>query len=68
MAGELDNLENAVTDSETVEDGAITLLTQLSTLLVAAKNDPAKVQALADSLNTKKQKLADAITVNTPAA
>jgi len=68
LAGELDNLTKAVTDDETVQDSAITLMTQLSALLVAAKNDPAKVQALADSLNAKKQALADAITANTPAA
>lgn len=67
MSKELDTLTQTVTDSETVQEGAIVLLGKLSELIIAAKDDPAKLQALADSLGTEKQKLADAIVANTPA-
>lgn len=68
MAGELDNLTQKVQDSVTVEDSAIALLNQLSDLIRQSANDPAKLNALADQLDAEKQKVADAIVANTPAA
>ncbi len=66
MAGELDTLTQSVNDSTTVQEGAITLLGQLSEIIRSLANDPAKILALADQLNAEKQKMADAITANTP--
>jgi hypothetical protein len=64
----LDVLTAQVTANTDVEASAIQLLTNLSAALVAAKNDPVAVQALADQLKTSGDKLAAAIVANTPAA
>jgi hypothetical protein len=63
----LDVLTAQVTANTDVEASAIQLLTNLSAALVAAKNDPVAVQALADQLKTSGDKLAAAIVANTPA-
>lgn len=55
---------NGITDAAVA---ASTLLSKLSTLLIAAKNDPVKVQALADQLAAAKDNLSEAILANTPA-
>ena len=66
----LDDVVNKVTDLGSVEDGVVTLLTDVKTKLDAAiaSGDPAKIQQISDALGAQKQKLADAITANTPAA
>lgn len=64
----LDDIQAKVTAEGTVEQGAITLLQGLSAQIAALKQDPAKLQALADSLDQQSQALAAAVTANTPAA
>lgn len=70
MGAELDALKQQVADSITVEESAITLIEGLKTQLDAAiaAGDPAALQALSDSLGAEKDKLAAAVTANTPAA
>ena len=71
MASQLDALTAAVARNTDVTESAITLLNGLKQKLdelIAAGSDPAALQALADSLGAETQKLADAVTVNTPAA
>lgn len=67
MSAELDALTVKVEETSTVVGSAITLIGGLASQIAALKNDPAKLQALADSLQTTKQSLADAIVANTPA-
>lgn len=66
----LDELSAKVTEEDTVVDSAVTLLGNLSQMLkdAIASGDPAKVTAIANQLDTQKQKLADAVVANTPAA
>ena len=68
MATDLTALTAQVTENEDVEASAVQLLSNLSALLVAAKNDPVAIQALADSLKTSGDALAAAVVANTPAA
>lgn len=68
MTVELDDLTAQVTAIETQSDSIITLCNGLAEQLAAAKEDPAAIQALADSLKTKAQAIADAVAANTPAA
>lgn len=63
----LDTVQQKVNDIETVEGSAISLLEQLSGMIIAAKNDPAKIQAIADQLDAQKAALANAVIANTPA-
>lgn len=67
MSKEMDDLEAQVKQMSTVSKSAVTLIGGLADRLSAAKNDPAKVQALADELRQDAQDLASAITANTPA-
>ena len=64
---DLTALTAAVTNVKTVADSAIALINGLSAKIVELKNDPAALQALADSLNTESADLAAAVTANTPA-
>lgn len=64
----LDDLVAQVNDLGTVEDGVVALLTDIKARLDAAGADPAKLQALSDALAAQKQKLADAVSANTPAS
>lgn len=68
MANDLSAIQAAVTNETTVEASAITLLQNLSAQLTSLKNDPAAIQALADSINANATSLAAAVTANTPAA
>lgn len=68
VANELQALTDRVTETETVEQSAIELLTNLSAQIASLKDDPVQLQALADRLAAKRQELADAIVANTPAA
>lgn len=64
----LDDLKAKVDAEVTLEQSAETLLSGLSAQLAAAKNDPVKIQAIADELDTNSASFAAAITANTPAA
>jgi hypothetical protein len=64
----LDEIQAKVNDNGDVEASAIILLGQLSDLIRAGANDPVKMQAIADKLDTDKEALAQAIINNTPAA
>lgn len=64
----LDDLQNEVTSATTIEQGAITLIQGIAAQLAAAKNDPVKIQAIADQLKSQDDALASAIAANTPAA
>ena len=61
----LDDLITKVTELDSVEDSVIALLTDIKAQLVAAGQDPAKLQALSDSLDAEKAKLAAAVAANT---
>jgi hypothetical protein len=64
------DIQAAVAAEKTVEDSAVTLLQQLTTLLkdAVAANDPVALQAVVDSLTANSAALASAVTANTPAA
>lgn len=66
----LDNLRAQVERNTSVTDSAITLLQGLKAQLdnAIASGDPAAVQAVADNLGAETDKLAAAVTANTPAA
>jgi len=71
----VNELETSVTANETVDGSAELLLNRLSELLRTNAGDPVAIQAIADSLTNHKGKLdmsndrlAAAITANTPAA
>jgi len=68
MALDLSALEAEVARDQTVNASAITLLSSLAAQLEALKNDPAAIQALADSLKASQDALAAAVVANTPAA
>jgi altronate dehydratase len=68
MSNELDALTTQVAANTSVEESAVTLLNGLSAQITALKNDPVALQALATSLKTSGNDLANAITANTPAA
>jgi predicted transcriptional regulator len=64
----IDDVVKKVGEVKDVEDSVITLLDSVHQMLVEARNDPAKVQAVLDTLDQRKQALADAVTRNTDAA
>lgn len=66
MSQELDNLAVQVQQNTDAEQSAIQLLNNLSSLIVAAKDDPARLMQLASDLKSSSSKLADAIVANTP--
>jgi len=66
MSAQLDTLTAQVTEVETVEQSAITLIQGLAAQIAAIKDDPAAIQALADRLKASSTALAAAITANTP--
>lgn len=70
IMAELDDLKAAVARETEVDESAIVLLNGLKAKLDAAiaAGDPAALKALSDSLGAESQKLADAVTANTPAA
>ncbi len=68
MAGELDTLTAQVASNTSVIESAITLIGNIKALLDAAGTDPAKLAALSATLASEDDKLAAAITANTPAA
>ena len=65
---DLTQLEASVTDEETVDGSAATLLKTLFDEVEAHKNDPAAIQALVDRVRASTGKLSEAVAANTPAA
>jgi hypothetical protein len=61
MSEQLDALTVQVTETTTLEQSAITLITGLADQIAAIKDDPAKVQALADQLKASAANLTAAI-------
>jgi hypothetical protein len=68
MSQQLDELKAVVQANNDLAESAITLIGGLATQIEALKTDPAALQELADSLRAEDQKLAAAISANTPAA
>jgi enamine deaminase RidA (YjgF/YER057c/UK114 family) len=64
----IDDLTQDVADESTVIDSAVQLLDNLSAQLAAAGTDPAKLAQLKSTIDANKQRLADAVQANTPAA
>jgi len=67
IMADITSLTAQVAANTDAEQSAITLLNGLSALLKAAGTDPAKLQALQDSLKSGADSLAAAIVENTPA-
>lgn len=70
MSKELDDLTAEVAADTAVESSAVTLINGLAAQIAAAGTDPAKLQALTDSLTSSSTALAAAVAANTapPAA
>jgi cell pole-organizing protein PopZ len=68
MTMTLDELAKQVQANTDVEAGAVAAFTAIAAQMVANKNDPVKIQALADQLKASAAPLAAAIVANTPAA
>jgi hypothetical protein len=68
MTAELQTLTDAVAASKTVSESAITLLQGIAAQLVALKDNPAAIAALATDLNNETAAMSAAITANTPPA
>lgn len=66
MSAELDRLSTEVAENATVIDSAVTLINGLAQQIRDLKDDPAALTALADSLDSKSNELAAAVTANTP--
>jgi len=63
----LADIENAVRNEKTVEDSMVVLLQSIAGQLQAAiaSNDPARIQAIVDQLNTNTQTMTEAVLANT---
>jgi preprotein translocase subunit YajC len=68
MSKQMDDLAAAVKKNDDVVDSAVTLITGLAAQLLAAKDDPVAIEALANEVSAKADALAAAVTANTPAA
>ena len=68
IMADLTALTAQVEANTTVEGSAITLLNGLAAQITALKNDPVALAALANSLKSSGDALAQAITDNTPSA
>jgi hypothetical protein len=64
---ELDAIAAEVERNTTIDGSVALLLTRLSEQIATLKNDPAKLQALADSMRASNDRLAAALAANTPA-
>jgi hypothetical protein len=63
---QLDALTAEVTRNSSIDESAIALINGLAAKIVELKNDPVALQALADSMRSSNQALADAVAANTP--
>lgn len=68
FAMDLTALKAQVEKNNQVIESAITLINGLADQIRNSANDPAAIQAIADSMNSESEKLAAAIAANTPAA
>ena len=66
MSAELDVLTAQVQKNTDVEESAIVLIKGLADQIATLKDDPVKLQALSDQLKGEADKLAAAVTANTP--
>ena len=66
MAGELARLQTEVTEMSGAVDSAITLINGLAQQIRDLATDPAALNALADSLDSKANELAAAVVANSP--
>ena len=66
MSLQLDELAVAVAAMTTTTESAITLINGLADQIEDLKDDPAQLQALADTLRADTTKLSDAVVANTP--
>jgi len=66
MSAELDTLTTEVAEIKTVAASAVALIEGLSTQILALKNDPVALTALAAELDASSNALAAAVTANTP--
>jgi hypothetical protein len=66
MSEALDRVTTEVSEIGTVVDSAVALINGLSAQIVALKDDPAKLLALAAELDAKAASLAAAVAANTP--
>jgi hypothetical protein len=62
------DLEAAVTRNTDVDESVVTLLAGISQQLKDAQADPAKIAEVIAKLDANTQKMAEAVTANTPAA
>lgn len=67
MTQQLDDLTVAVEENTVLDSSIITLVNGLAAQILALKDDPAKLAALAASLKTSSAAIAAAIQANTPA-
>lgn len=67
MDAELQKLETEVTENGSAIDSAVTLLGNLSAQIRATAGNREKALALADTLDQNSNRLAAAVTANTPA-
>lgn len=65
---ELTDLETQIKANTDAEQSAIVLINGLATKIESLKSNPAKLQALADSLKASAENLAAAVVANTPAS
>jgi hypothetical protein len=68
MSQQLEALTAEVARNTAVDESAIALIQGLATRIEQLKADPVALQALADELRQKNDRLAEAVTANTPAA
>jgi hypothetical protein len=64
VSPQLQKLTDAVAAERTIDESAITLIQGLAAQITAAKDDPAALAALADSLTTESNSLAAAVSAN----
>lgn len=67
MSPQLQAMTTEVTRATTVAASAVALIHGIAAQLVAAKDDPAAIQALADSLKASDDTIAAAVAANTTA-
>lgn len=68
MAANLDSITATVTNIETVDESAVTLIQQLAELVRSTQPTQEAIDALAARLSASASALATAITANTPTA
>jgi hypothetical protein len=64
----IEELEAAVTRNTDVDESVLTLLAGISQQLKDAQGNPAKIAEVIAKLDANTQKMADAVTANTPSA